>query len=326
MAALIRSLVCGAVFVALSLSTAPASAQMSPAQMKAQKDRAAREAAARAQAERNRAASHRQQAVQVRQALDAQQRTRRNIDLYAGKISRRVNDIFIGYDSVSPLAKIAVSELVCTADGQRYRLVSSAGMLVSVQAMRGTWSDEALIKVHAASIPACWTDVLNLTFSVKSDEAFHPDESLTKLPLHNSADPIAPPIGGVIIDRKMVGVWEDVVSSLELRTINLDGKSYTFFTAGTGILVNKGKIFLAKLQAHRVENGQVVDMEVAEIYDLPEFLNYNKMDYCKIDGVNIVTTFDIGHKNDKVSIISKGGEYYLFMWNDGGFPICGIDD
>lgn len=57
MKAVLKGLLICAVGMAMPLSTAPASAQMSPAQLKAQKDRSAREAAARAEAERQRAAA-----------------------------------------------------------------------------------------------------------------------------------------------------------------------------------------------------------------------------------------------------------------------------
>lgn len=57
MKAVLKGLLICAAGMAMPLSTAPASAQMSPAQLKAQRDRAGLEAAARAKAERERAAA-----------------------------------------------------------------------------------------------------------------------------------------------------------------------------------------------------------------------------------------------------------------------------
>ncbi|WP_324073425.1 MAG: hypothetical protein RSE14_10425 [Erythrobacter sp.] len=72
MKALLKGMLICAVGMAMPLSTAPASAQMSPAQLKAQKERAAREAAARAEADRARRAAEAnaraQDAARTRQA------------------------------------------------------------------------------------------------------------------------------------------------------------------------------------------------------------------------------------------------------------------
>lgn len=77
MKAVLKGLLIFAVGMAIPLSTAPASAQMSPAQLKAQKDRAAREAAARAEAERQRkaAAARASQAAKAQELAEQRQRT-----------------------------------------------------------------------------------------------------------------------------------------------------------------------------------------------------------------------------------------------------------